>query len=124
MQNPYEPPTRTTKRSTKPHFHYKSAEAGADLWAEFREFVNQYMIASEILRSGQRLPAEASLFPQGCYPPALSFVGSPAPLRPPVPPTRRLVYEGKKVVEREPIIVIEPPVRIWFDEPLARGHPA
>ena len=123
MQNPLEPPTKMTKRSPKPGFHYKSAEVGADLWAEFNEFVDRYMIASEILRSGKCLPAEASLFPQGCYPPALPFLGSPSPSRSPAPPTRRLVYKGKKVVERGPILVVEPPVRIWFDEPRTRGHP-
>ena len=123
MQNPYEPPTKTTKRSPKPQFHYKTAEAAVNLWDEFRAFLTKYLIASEMLRSGQWQPAEASLFPDGCYPPALPFTGSPAPRRPPVPPTRRLVYEDKNLVARGPIPVVEPPVSVWLDEPRARGHP-
>ena len=123
MQNPYEPPTKTTKHSPKPRFHYKTAEAGAGLWSEFREFVNVYLIASEMLRSGRRLPKAASFFPQGCYPPALPFIGSPAPRRPPPPPTRGLEYEGKNLVSRGPILVVEPPVRIWGLPPQVRGDP-
>ena len=122
-QNPYEPPTRTTKRSPKPVFHYTSAEAGRGLWAERGVFMAQYVLASELLRTGKCLPAEAGLFPQGCYPAALPFTGDPAPRRPPAPPTRRLVYEGTAVIGRGPILMVEPPVRIWFDEPRARGHP-
>ena len=124
MQNPYVPPTKTTKRSPKPGFHYKTAVAGAKLWAEREVFMTQYLVASEILRSGKCRQAEAILFPQGCYPPALPFLGSLISPRPPVPPTRRLVYKGKRVVEWGPILVVEPPVAIWFEEPRARGHPS
>jgi hypothetical protein len=67
--------------------------------------------------------AEANLFPTGCYPPALAFTGSPAPRRPPAPPTRPLRLEEKKVIERGPIPVVALPVRIWLVEPRARGHP-
>ena len=84
-QNPYEPPTRRTKRSPKPLVHAKSREARMDFKAELDLFLARYWPASEALRSDPKL-ALAMDFPLGCYPPALAFVGEPAPQRPPAPP--------------------------------------
>jgi hypothetical protein len=122
-QNPYHPPTRRPKKSPKPLFHVRSREARDELCDELKDFLAQYLEASDALRSGRRVPAEASLFPVGCYPPALAFTGSPAPRRPPAPPTRRLRFEERKVVQRGPIPVVALPVRVWLVEPRARGHP-
>ena len=70
-QNPYEPPTRKTKRSTKPRFHVASKQARIDLEAELAAFLARYWEASEALRGGN-LKA-ASSFPEGCYPPSLAI---------------------------------------------------
>jgi hypothetical protein len=120
-QNPYEPPTRRTKRSPRPLFH-ASGESRKDLVAELDAFLARYWPASEALRSDPMLGA-AMDFPHGCYPPALAFVGPPAPLRPPAPPTRRLVFEGTGVVERGEIPVVELPARFARAGGSARGSP-
>ncbi len=104
-QNPYEPPTRQTKRSTKPMFHVASQQARDDLRGEFAEFLAQYWEASSALRGGN-LKA-ASWFPEGCYPPALAFVGAPAPTRPLSPPTRLITTLDSGRVERGDIPVVE-----------------
>ncbi len=124
VQNPFEAPTRRTKRSPKPLFHVASKEARDDLRAELSAFLTEFYDASEALRSdvGRGLAAAAG-FPEGCYPPALPFNGSPPPPRPPSPTTRRIIVLDSGVVERGPIPVIELPVRIWAVEPQARGHP-
>ncbi len=121
---PFEAPTRKTKRSPKPLFHVASKEARAELYAALSAFLTQYYDASEALRSdvGRRVAAAAG-FPEGCYPPALAFNGSPPPPLPPAPPTRRVTVLESGVVERGPIPVIELPVRIWAVEPQARGQP-
>ncbi len=54
-------------------FHVASKQARDDLRRELGEYLAQYREASEALRSGN-LEA-ASWFPEGCYPPALAFVG-------------------------------------------------
>jgi hypothetical protein len=120
-QDPYEPPTLRTKRSPKPLVH-ASGEARADFKAEHAAFLAQYWSASEALRSDPMLGAVKD-FPLGCYPPALAFVGAPAPPRPPAPPSRRLVVEGTEIVERGEIPVVEVPVRV--ERPLgpARASP-
>ncbi|MCP3962172.1 MAG: hypothetical protein GY719_30385 [bacterium] len=51
-QNPYEPPTRRTKRSPKPLFHVASKRARDDLKAELAAFLTEYRIASEALLGG------------------------------------------------------------------------
>ena len=122
-QNPFVPPTKTPKRSPKPLFHVKSREARDELRDELKDFLTHYIEASDALRSGRRVPPEASLFPAGCYPPALAFTGSPAPRRPPAPPTRWLLLEQKEIVERGEIPVVELPMRVWLVEPRARGRP-
>ncbi|MCP3957040.1 MAG: hypothetical protein GY719_04225 [bacterium] len=49
-QDPFEPPTRVTKRSPKPLFHVASKEERDDLVSGFLAFQTQYQIASEALR--------------------------------------------------------------------------
>jgi hypothetical protein len=122
-QNPYEPPTRRTKRSTKPLFHVASKQARVDLQAELAAFLAQYWEASAALRGGN-LKA-ASWFPDGCYPPALTFTGPPAPARQPSPPTRRIEILESGDVERGEIPVVEIPVAVWSagTPARARGQP-
>ena len=104
-QNPYEPPTRKTKRSTKPLFHVGSQQERVNLEAERQAFLAQHGEASAAVRGGN-LKA-ATWFPEGSYPPALAFVGSPPPPRPPAPPTRRLETLESGEVERGEIPVVE-----------------
>ncbi len=114
-QNPYEPPTRKTKRSTKPLFHVASKQARVDLEAEMAAFLARYWEASAALRGGNLNAAK--WFPEGCYPPALAFTGSPAPPRPPLPPTRRIEVLDSGDVERGEIPVVAVP------SARARGQP-
>ncbi|MCP3963070.1 MAG: hypothetical protein GY719_34965, partial [bacterium] len=94
-------------------------------------FLAQYWEASEALRSGN-LKA-AGWFPEGCYPPALAFIGQPPPRRPPPPPTRRIELLDSGV-ERGDIPVVEivgvfrtasalPSATLQTAEPRARGQP-
>ena len=117
-QDPLEPPTRVTERSPKPLFHFASKEERDDLLAGFLAFQSQYQIASEALRQGN-LKA-AGWFPEGCYPPALPFLGPPPPKRLPWPPTRRITKLDSGDVERGQIPVVEIPLVV---EPRARGQP-
>ena len=129
-QNPYEPPTRKPKHSPKPLFHVASKETWKELWEEFAAHLTQYRMASEALRRDRNMEA-AGWFPPGCYPPALPFVGDPAPPRPPSPPTRRITVLKSGGVERGEIPVVEVPVvpRRYSlraqepEEPRARGEP-
>ena len=109
-QNPYEPPTRKTKRSSKPLFHVASKEARDELRHGLVAFLTQYCEASEALRSGN-LKA-ANRFPEGCYPPALSFAGLPAPPRPPSPPTRQITILESGTVDRGEIPLVEIPITV------------
>ncbi len=117
-QNPLEPPTRKTKRSPRPLFHAASKEAREDFLAGFLAFQARYQIASEALRRGN-LKA-AGWFPDGCFPPALPFLGSPPPKPPPWPPTRQIKKLDSGTVERGEIPVVEIPLVI---EARARGQP-
>ncbi len=117
-QNPLEPPTRVTKRSPKPLFHYASKTEREDLMGGFAEFQSQFQIASEAFRSGN-LKA-VGWFPEGCFPPALPFLGSPLPKCPPWPPTRQIKKLDSGSVERGDIPVVEIPVVV---EARARGQP-
>ena len=121
-QNPYEPPTRQPKRSPKPLFHVASKEARNDLRQELAAFLAQYRMASEALRIGQNLEA-AGWFPEGCYPPALPFVGDRPPRRPPSPPTRRITPLESGELGRGEIPVVEIVVGMWRGAPQARGQP-
>ncbi len=122
-QNPYEPPTRKTKRSTKPLFHVASKQARVDLEAEMVAFLARYWEASAALRGGN-LKA-ANWFPEGCYPPAFAFIGAPRPTRPPSPPTRRVKILDSGEVERGEIPVVELAAALWATRPAAcaRGQP-
>ena len=51
-QDPYEVPTRRTKRSPKPLFHVASKQARDDLRRELVEFLAEYSVASEASRGG------------------------------------------------------------------------
>ncbi len=130
-----DPFTAPTKRSPRPRFHVKDPDERARLWEEFRQHLAQYREASEALRSGQfsLVPlcgnvAAASRFPEGCFPPALAFVGDRPPPVPPPPPTRRIMRSGKEVVYLGEIPVVEIPGRWWVDEsvcePRVRGQPS
>ncbi len=116
--NPFEPPTRVTKRSSKPQCHVASKEERDDFLAGFASFQTQYQIASEALRHGN-LKA-AGWFPDGSYPPALPFIGPPPPKRPPWPPTCRIEKLDSGSVERGQIPIVEIGLVI---EARARGQP-
>ena len=120
-QNPFESPTRQPKRSPRPVFHARSREARKALWDELRAFLARYHEASEELHSGP-LPLTASRFPEGCYPPALPFVGEPPPPCPPAPTTRHIEELESGIVLRGEIPVVELPVTV-FVEARARGQP-
>ena len=125
-QNPFEPPTRRTKRSTKPLFHVASKQARDDLMAEFAEFQLRYVVASEALRAGNLEAAE--WFPEGSFPPALPFRGDAPPRRPPSPPTRSITVLESGGVERGEIPVVEIAAVVWAgaatqQQPRARGQP-
>ena len=117
-QDPFEPPTRQTKRSSRPLFHVASKEERDGYLAGFLAFQAQYRMASEAFRSGN-LKA-AGWFPEGCFPPALPFTGSPPPKRPPWPPTRRIEELDSGAVERGEIPMVEIPVVV---EERTRGQP-
>ena len=78
---------------------------------QLKAFLAQFWEASAALRSGNLKAAEG--FPDGCYPPALPFVGSPSPPRPPSPPTRLITVLESGEVERGEIPVVEIAVRLW-----------
>ncbi len=117
-QNPFEPPTRQTKRSPRPLFHFASRESRDDLKNGFAEFLAQYRVASEAWLAGN-LNA-AGWFPEGCFLPAPPFAGPPPPRRPPSPPTRPITILDAGAVERGEIPVVEVPVLL---EARARGQP-
>ena len=99
---------------------------------ELRVFLATYWEASAAYRGGKLKALD--WFPEGCYSPALPFIGAPAPPRPPSPPTRRIVVLESGKVERGEIPVVTIPARTWpaaaastgtswDDEPRARGQP-
>ena len=92
-------------RCQEPLFHFATQEERDDLEDGFMAFLGQYRIASEAFRGGD-LNA-AGWFPEGCYPPALPFKGTPSPKRPPWPPTRRIEKLDSGTVERGELPVVE-----------------
>ncbi|MCP3919642.1 MAG: hypothetical protein GY711_29250, partial [bacterium] len=121
-QDPLRRPTvKRPKRSPRPQFHVASRETLDELRAEFAEFDLMYELASQALRSGDLEAAHR--FPPGCFPPALSYVGPPAPPPPPRPPTRTITVSEAGVVERGPIPVVVIATRYETVEPRARGQP-
>ncbi|MCP4038486.1 MAG: hypothetical protein GY733_16215, partial [bacterium] len=117
-QTPFEPPTRQTKRSPRPVFHFASTNAREDFINGFSDFLAQYRVASEAWLAGNL--RAAGWFPEGCYPPAPPFIGPPPPRRPPLPPTRAITILDSGAVERGEIPIIEIPVRV---DARARGQP-
>jgi hypothetical protein len=106
-QNPFEPPTRRTKRSPRPLFHaIKHLEVKKALHEELKTFLAQYWEASEALRCGNLKAAE--WFPYGGYPPALPCIGDPPPPRPPSPPTRTVTVLESGAVERGETVLAPP----------------
>ncbi len=120
-QDPYESPTRRTKRSTRPLCH-ASRESRKVFETLLAAFLARYWPASEALRSDRSLAADFD-FPLGCYPPALAFIGDPPPSRPPAPPTRRLMMDGTKIVDRGEIPTVEIPVPVRQTASPTRASP-
>jgi len=69
-QHPHERPNRP-KKSYAPLVHAASRKVRLALYEGYRAFVAAYREAAEKLRAGDR----AAIFPAGCFPPALPFVG-------------------------------------------------
>jgi hypothetical protein len=69
-QNPHQRPQRS-KKSPAPLFHAATKRVRDDLVAAYRSFLGAFRTAAEALRAGDRTAA----FPDGCFPPALPFVG-------------------------------------------------
>ncbi len=121
-QDPLKRPTvKRPKRSPRPQFHVASREALDELRAEFAEFDLTYDLAAQALRSGDL--GAAHRFPPGSFPPALAYVGPPAPPPPRRPPTRTITVSETGVVERGPIPVVVIATRSQVVEPRARGQP-
>ncbi|MFL6258492.1 MAG: transposase [Thermoanaerobaculia bacterium] len=69
-QNPLRRPKKT-KKSPAPVFHAASKAVRRELWDAYALFVAAYRSAAEKLRAGIR----DVMFPRGCFPPALPYVG-------------------------------------------------
>jgi hypothetical protein len=69
-QHPHERPNRP-KKSYAPFVHAASQKVRRELYEGYRAFVGAYREAADRLRAGDR----AVVFPAGCFPPALPFVG-------------------------------------------------
>jgi hypothetical protein len=69
-QHPHERPNRP-KKSVAPLVHAASRKVRLALYEGYRAFVAAYREAADRLRAGNR----AVIFPAGCFPPALPFVG-------------------------------------------------
>ena len=120
-QDPQERPTRKRKTKTvKPFIHAKDQEIRKSFKIAFGEFLATYWDASGRLRELCGRPAAEMGFPPGCYPPALPYVGGPAPRCPPPPPTRVIEEVEKGNMFRGPIPVVVLPTRIHG---FARGDP-
>jgi len=61
----------TTKKSPAPLFHAASKRVRDKLYALYYGFLGAFREASEKWRSGDL----TTIFPDGCFPPAPSFVG-------------------------------------------------
>jgi hypothetical protein len=69
-QNPQGQPSKT-KKAPAPAVHAASLAVRRELRNAYFWFVATYRDAAEKLRAGERAP----IFPAGCFPPALPFVG-------------------------------------------------
>ena len=122
-QNPRKPPTKAPpKRSARPRFHAATPEGYKELWALATDFDVQFREAAEALRLAR--PGEELGFPRGCYPPALPFVGDPAPPCPPSPPTRRIVELESGEVFRGEVPVVEIPGSLTLNPRSEREGPS
>jgi REP element-mobilizing transposase RayT len=70
-QHPHDCPAET-KKSPAPLFHAFSQKVHKELRDAYHRFLGAFREAAERLRAGDR----SALFPDGCFPPALPFVGS------------------------------------------------
>ncbi|MFP5284441.1 MAG: hypothetical protein ACLGI9_01760 [Thermoanaerobaculia bacterium] len=70
QQDPHHRPARI-KKSPAPFVHAISKTVRRELWETYSWVVAAYRKAAERLRAGDR----AAVFPLGCFPPALPFVG-------------------------------------------------
>jgi len=105
-QDPKKPPTMAPpKRSARPRFHAATPQGFKELWALATDFEVQYREAAEALRLAR--PGGELGFPRGSFPPSLPFVGDPAPLCPPSPPTRRIVQLESGEIFRGEVPVVE-----------------
>ncbi|MCP4660273.1 MAG: hypothetical protein GY856_33145 [bacterium] len=129
-QDRFKAPSKDTKSSPRPRFHVESDAVRDALWHEFRIFRLEYGQAARALLSGEL--AAAWDFPKGSYPPALPFVGKPAPPTPPPPPRREITETESGTIERGEVPVVEiagrwqaadPPKPQAPEEPRARGQP-
>ena len=69
-QDPRTEPNRT-KKSPAPRFHAVRKWVRKELYQTYTLFVQAYREAAELLRMGNR----NAVFPRGCFPPPLPFVG-------------------------------------------------
>jgi len=119
-QDPRKPPTAAPpKRSPRPRFHAATPQGYKELWAQATDFEVQFREAAEALRVTR--PGAGLGFPRGCYPPALPFVGDPAPPCPPSPPTRRIVELESGEVFRGEVPVVKIPGSLTL-EPHPEGQ--
>jgi hypothetical protein len=70
-QDPHGCPA-TTQKSPAPLFHAFSQRVHKELHDAYRRFLGAFREAAERLRAGDR----SAVFPDGCFPPALPFVGA------------------------------------------------
>jgi hypothetical protein len=71
VQNPYEKPTRKTKRSPKKLFHVRDEDLEKSLRADLSEHLAQRQEATERLLGAAGETGASLGFPVGCYPPLL-----------------------------------------------------
>ena len=76
-QHPHTRPERL-KKSPAPRFHAATKEVRLGLRTAYGLFLSAFREAAERLKAGDRL----AKFPNGCFPPALPFVGVCAPASP------------------------------------------
>jgi hypothetical protein len=122
--DPYQRPTRKPpKDDPAPPFHVSDDKlVRGPLLSELSGYLERFQDAAAKLRKrGGALSARHD-FPLGSYPPALPYVGGPAPPCPPDPPTCRLDRDAAgKVTGRGPVPVVEIPGS--WSSPDARGEP-
>lgn len=71
QREPEAQPRQETERTPAPRVHAASKKERAEWKEAFSIFLEAYRAASELLRGGDR----SAMFPEGCFPPGLPFVG-------------------------------------------------